>query len=1024
METIDDNDAVILAGKILFVPNYTPGSMADQAHWWMRDTFGGKDGSSNIKHINLQHAATMSEHVAEECTLNNVTNVDDFVQKILNEHLLLDEWFGHMVTDRAHLIALMYADYPEYVGTDGSKFKMRDAISKLCKEVQDNKEKYPLEYEQLMVRLSKVEGDLERKTKDYTKKFDRSSLSKDLHETTTDEEQINITLFTAFMHNRGGDLVNAAIFMKEMIKKNPHIKFTWIVKRDLEGRNADLLQHIKGLEKYVEIIDLKSSDYDKITFRDDGQLELKQDIDVQHNLNGNRLNLKKGRILTDTELEQMSDANFATWDTKTNGGWSELRTKMQQDEEFAKKMKAAHMFCATPNLHRFVEQDRELFKQLNKPFVAISEYDFELADHVNDKLPNISLPGLSTATKKYEAGFAPGHAGVYVDDTMLSQLGLDHIHSTDQALKNYLLGVSNTSTYKHSHTMFYGYFFIKSTGNPPEAKTSMVKIEEYVKNCIISAYNDPNSKDNIDIVIPGLPDDKFQAIFNSIASSLDKSKIRSVTIANKDPSNQFQENKIFSNSSSSGKTIRLINPKRVHRETIQCLLNDSELLCGLTGDQSWIEGLVKGKLTCYQAMAWKANFLKAFLNYIKTKFGQDAEIYQFYNAQLGTDKEQAWTTMMKLYNSDKPRLKQQALQLADFIKVEKNLVEHLDRIIEDAKQAKQLAIAQKAPPNAEQETSRAKAEREKAEAAERRKQEEVRVKAEQDRATEAQAKDELESSASSIGEGEEKPEGEEEGDGAAEAKGDREEGTIEDEEDYEAAIAAKAAEEPEEPEEKPEVQPAKPNLSAPAVSSSSSKNPAVLDGLAGAYDQLNWEQHFTTQLGEQIKYESKAVPVDQKSSYTIGVIKDTETEKALATIEKRNNTTICEFQAIESKDAKEKARLISKQQAVGIAFLENLEKAVLESDKVITVEANGFPPKDLQAILELIKAQKILNRGSVDIKLPENLDDCKYIAGFEKDGKTPIEKKYTQEEYDELKKTIADTMNPPSTLTAKNPKTH
>jgi hypothetical protein len=177
LETIDDNDAVILAGKILFVPNYTPGSMADQAHWWMRDTFGGQDGSSNIKHINLQHAATISEHVAEECTLNNVTNVDDFVQKILNEHLLLDEWFGHMVTDRAHLIALMYADYPEYVGTDGSRFKMRDAISKLCKEVQDNKDKYPLEYEQLMVRLSKVEGDLERKTNDYEKKFDKSSLS-------------------------------------------------------------------------------------------------------------------------------------------------------------------------------------------------------------------------------------------------------------------------------------------------------------------------------------------------------------------------------------------------------------------------------------------------------------------------------------------------------------------------------------------------------------------------------------------------------------------------------------------------------------------------------------------------------------------------------------------------------------------------------------------------------------------------------------------------------------------------------
>lgn len=179
LESIDINDKDILNDKILYVPNYTPGSMADQAHWWMRDTFGGTD-TGGSKNINLQHTAIIPETVTEQCTLN-VNNVDDFVQKILNEHLLLDEWFGHMVTDRAHLIALMYADYPEYIGVDGSKFKMRDAISKLCKEVQDNKGKYPLEYEQLMVRLSKVEGDLERKTKDYVKKFDRSFLSKDRH---------------------------------------------------------------------------------------------------------------------------------------------------------------------------------------------------------------------------------------------------------------------------------------------------------------------------------------------------------------------------------------------------------------------------------------------------------------------------------------------------------------------------------------------------------------------------------------------------------------------------------------------------------------------------------------------------------------------------------------------------------------------------------------------------------------------------------------------------------------------------
>lgn len=535
----------------------------------------------------------------------------------------------------------------------------------------------------------------------------------------SDPSQINITLFTAFMHNRGGDLVNAAIFMKEMIKKKRNIKFTWVVKRDLEGRNADLLQHIKGIEQHVEIIDLKSSDYDKVIIRKNGDIKLNQNIDFPFNLHGTKLTLKKDSVLTDQQIEQMSDANFATWDPNSNGGWSELRKKIDEEPEFRNKMQATHMFCATPNLHRFVDKDRELFKQLNKPFVAISEYDFtsNTYKHVNDKMPTIDLEGWQKERKKYNAGFDPQHLGVYVDDTMLSTKGLEQIHSTDQTLKDYLLCNDLLKEYKGTHTLFYGYFFVKPDGSSPALDQSIVKIEEYVKNCIMSALND-SDKQNIDIVIPGLPDDKFEKIFESVLKDLDESKLKSVTVATKNSSNKFEEKEIYNNANSKGKTIRLINPKRVHRETIQCLLNDSELLCGLTGDQSWIEGLVKGKLTCYQTMIWKQHFFKAFLEYIKEKFTEEAKIYQFYKLQLNYNKapKAAWQKMMLLYKNDKPTLDIQAKELAKFIKEEKNLIKHLDQIIKDAEQAKQLTTTKKARVQATQKDKASK-ERLKAETA-------------------------------------------------------------------------------------------------------------------------------------------------------------------------------------------------------------------------------------------------------------------------------------------------------------------
>ncbi|KTD47865.1 hypothetical protein [Legionella quateirensis] len=160
----------IQRGEVINVPNYANTSMIDQAHWWMTGTLGCKDSPNKVA-VNTffreqkQHwdcySGAIATHYPEYCAIpNQYKTMDALIDHFLNNHLLLDEWFGHMMTDRAHLESLVFAEYPEYLFGDGSHYKMRDIIEAMCIKVQSAPETYPAAAQQLNLRLGRVEDHL------------------------------------------------------------------------------------------------------------------------------------------------------------------------------------------------------------------------------------------------------------------------------------------------------------------------------------------------------------------------------------------------------------------------------------------------------------------------------------------------------------------------------------------------------------------------------------------------------------------------------------------------------------------------------------------------------------------------------------------------------------------------------------------------------------------------------------------------------------------------------------------------
>ncbi|NCT56588.1 MAG: hypothetical protein GW760_02605 [Legionella sp.] len=457
-----------------------------------------------------------------------------------------------------------------------------------------------------------------------------------------------IAVLTSYMHQRGGDIVSAMSFIKSVLATDPAAQFEWVVKRDISSFNRDLeafkATELGAFSNQVYLTCIDSSDYQNFDVRPFGVF--------------NKLTEQQ---LKPDELTRLSDTN---WGVQPRWlGWQDIHQKIET-KQTADRLRACDMIAMVANPHRMVKADHQfLHNQFKKPIKLIPEYDLyhtncQTWGYRNAEVIQTGLNG----------------AGVYIDETITARNGLDDSAPEDAAFITYLMA-DDVEQYRQNNRLYYGYFFDNEQLSPANFT---VKTAFYLSNSIMLAI-DSGEKYNIDIVIPGFKcDQALQDIFKQVLSALPKQykdALSSIYYDTKQQDGTFNRVQMPTDQNDGLYQLRLINPRRLERKTVQSLLNDSEPWVGLTGDASWIEGLMKGKIVCYQVVVWKQSFFNAFIQYLTKKMPHDSYLLKFYLLQKcdRINSERNFEQMRLLYRNHLPEMRADARKLAEFIIQEKNL---------------------------------------------------------------------------------------------------------------------------------------------------------------------------------------------------------------------------------------------------------------------------------------------------------------------------------------------------------------
>ncbi len=463
-----------------------------------------------------------------------------------------------------------------------------------------------------------------------------------------------IVVLTSFMHQRGGDLISATSFMKAVFAQDSDVEIDWIVKRDLSGFKKNIeafkMAELGEWQDKVHLTCIDSGDYKNVTIIGD------QMFDQQHH-----------HALTTQEITERSENNWGNLFIGWNG-WKDVH-EILKSPAVSSQLRECDMIVVNANPHRMVEQDYRLLATFNKPTRLIPEYDLEHNGTTTYDNPNVEVIHTGFGgSNEYSSYKNYKGLGVYIDDSALATNHLDDVAEADAEFIHHVTQ-GDLARYKHSHALFYGYFF-----DLPQhvLRHYVVNTGSYIQNSIMLAM-DIGDKNNIDIVIPGHKDPEFlQHIYQKALDTLPETYKSKINTARYDLKQKTGIAETIVAMDDGPFNVRLLNPQHLGRKTVQALLNDSEPWVGLTGDASWIEGLMKGKIVCYQVVRWKEFFFRGFLNYLKNKLPH-SPLTEFYQSQRNLD----FTRMRALYQTSLPEMQADAKRLATLLMDEKNLATNM-----------------------------------------------------------------------------------------------------------------------------------------------------------------------------------------------------------------------------------------------------------------------------------------------------------------------------------------------------------
>ncbi len=238
--------------------------------------------------------------------------------------------------------------------------------------------------------------------------------------------------------------------------------------------------------------------------------------------------------------------------------------------------------------------------------ISLVEYDYDILHQHNSK----GFVNTVAGTMYVSTGIGEECLGIFISQQTPSQENLfQRLHETDLAKLPHDLN--------QNEGLYFGYFnkigCSKTGANP-------------TRFIAFAAHNSPGKKE-VDVVIPLLPGGNEVHVENKIDALLEKNFMDDIKDFNKVVisyshagatryfvyqknedhlvAKEIDEEEYENQKNDSDKVIRVINPFPLHPQSVHALMEASESVNLVTGDQSLSEALSLAKIPFYQAMSWK-----------------------------------------------------------------------------------------------------------------------------------------------------------------------------------------------------------------------------------------------------------------------------------------------------------------------------------------------------------------------------------------------------------------------------------
>lgn len=375
-------------------------------------------------------------------------------------------------------------------------------------------------------------------------------------------------------------------------------------------------------------------------------------------------------------IEILSEYSWLEDKLSMSYGFYELRDQNHTyGQQALKALLDSDVVISCPTTHLLSRADITLLEQLQLPLTSMTEYN-----SMQERFLNL-ITGINRLGRRYTpflTGLGPQHVGVYIPDvsSRLDTLEQD----CDPALQQFLDPES---------TLYFSYMTVtRASFVVPQ---SIVTDLDYITMCILDAI--AKNKTAVDIVI-NLPEAKQNELLPHLRKKLSRANYRRVhkILFYRKHEDDLQEAQHFTNQridrSQPTLDIRIINPYPMKNKTMIALMNQAEPIVTATGDQSFFEELLSGKLVIYQLLAWKVNLFKNIIALCEQEFGKDSPLYTFYNLQYQSgislhSNMYYLERVLEVYHAHEEQLLEEAQQLATHIKENYDLVSFINTDLRD-----------------------------------------------------------------------------------------------------------------------------------------------------------------------------------------------------------------------------------------------------------------------------------------------------------------------------------------------------